>query len=189
MRFEYLLTFALLLTACGGRSVDTGSAQNLIIALPGAALEKEDVEVKKVTQISGSEAIAETSLKTAFRLERVRGQWVVREIRVGHGQWEKVENLARALEDARARETAELLDRVVEAIRSYREATGSLPQFRDYIGLSDLLSPRYLTPLIRLDAWRRPLAARRESPEAIVLLSSGPDGRFGTSDDIGRTYR
>jgi len=163
-------------------------ARDLIIQLPREALEKEDVEVLKVIQVSGSEAIAETALKTAFRLEKVRGNWVVREIRIGHGQWEKVSNLLQTLEEVKAIETHEMLDRIADAIRKFREATGVLPEFRDYIGLSDQLSPKYLTPLIRLDAWRRPLWAERTGSASITLRSLGPDGRYGTGDDISRTY-
>ena len=155
--------------------------------MPQSALEKEDVEVVKVTQISGAEAIAETQLKTAFRLEKVKGTWIVREVRLGHGQWEKVSNLAAALEAVKTDETRKMLDQVAEAIRKYRESTGNLPVFKDYIALSDQLSPQYLTPLIRLDSWRQPLEAERPNAKTILLRSAGPDGKFGTADDIRTT--
>ncbi len=77
-----------------------------------------------------------------------------------------------------------MLDRIADAVRKYREATGSMPSFKDYIALSDLLSPKYLTPLVRLDAWRRPLAAERMDANTIRLVSAGPDGKFGTEDDL-----
>jgi len=187
MRFECFLVSALLLTAgCGARSMNRDLARDLIIQVPGETLEKEDIEVVRVTQVGGSEAIAQTNVKAAFRLEKVRGNWVVREVRLGHGQWEKVNNLVETLETVRRQETQEMLDRIAEAIRKYQEANGALPVFSDYIGLSDLLSPRYLTPLIRLDSWRHPLGAER-TPASVVLRSAGPDGQFGTKDDILRT--
>ena len=61
---------------------------------------------------------------------------------------------------------------------------GGLPEFSDYIGLSNLLNPDYLTPLIREDAWRRPLAAYRLGSNSVRLVSAGPDGKLGSSDDI-----
>jgi len=180
--------FCILLTAgCAGRSIGNNHARDVILKTPQGALEKEDVEVTKVTQVGGSEAIAETQLKTAFRLEKVNGEWVVREVRIGHRQWEKVSNLAAALEAVKTDETRTMLTRIADSIRKYRENTGSLPVFKDFIALSDQLSPRYMTPLIRIDSWRQPLEAERPDADTIVLRSAGPDTRFGTPDDISLT--
>jgi hypothetical protein len=184
MRFLFPLLCILLAAGCAGRKIGNNNARDVILELPQSALEKEDVEVIKVTQISGAEAIAETQLKTAFRLEKVKGAWIVREVRIGHGQWEKVNNLAAALEAVKADETRKMLDQVAGAVRKYRESTGNLPVFKDYIALSDQLSPQYLTPLIRLDSWRQPLEAERPNAETILLRSAGPDGKFGSADDI-----
>jgi hypothetical protein len=184
---EYLLISVLLLTACGGRSVNNHLAKDLIREIPGESMEKEDVDIVKVTQVSGSEAIAETRLRVAFRFEKNRGTWVIREVRLGHGQWEKVDNLVRALDVVKTSDTGATLDRIVEAVGKYRKENGALPVFKDFIGLSDLLSPKYLTPLIRLDGWRRPLWAERTG-NSIVVRSLGSDGRYGTGDDITRTY-
>lgn len=155
--------------------------------IPQSSLEKEDLEVLKVTRIGGSEAIAETRLKTAFRIEKVKGEWVVREVRIGHGQWEKIGNLTAALEAVKISETEQMLNEIAEAIRKYRESNGNLPVFKDYISLSDQLCPRYLTPLIRLDSWRHPLWAERLNTGVIVVQSAGPDRALGTRDDILRT--
>ena len=183
MRFIYFLFLILTLSACGGRSLSSGNARGIVAGIPQETLEKEDVDVAKVSQTSGSEAIVETRLKTAFRLERVRGKWEVREVRLGHGQWEKVDNLERALEMVRVEETRKLLDQVAVSVQAYRKATGSLPEFSGYISLSDILSPKFMTPLVRLDSWRRPLCAERQK-NAVIIWSIGPDGRPGTDDDI-----
>jgi hypothetical protein len=189
MRFLYLLISALLLSGCGGRTMSPGLARSLIMEIPNDTLEKSDIQVLTITQISGSEAIAQTRVQTAFRFEKVHGKWVVREIRIGHGQWEKVGNLALALERVKIEETGEMLERIADATRKYRETKGSLPSFKDYIGLSDQLSPTFLTPLIRLDSWRRPFWAERTNSNAVVVRSAGPDGRYFTDDDIIRTVR
>jgi hypothetical protein len=184
MRFQYFLISILLLSGCGGRTMNPGLARSLIMEIPKDTLEKSDVQVLTITQVSGSEAIAETKVETAIRFEKVDGKWVVREIRLGHGQWEKVSNLALTLEKVKVEETGQMLDRIADAIRKYREANGSLPSFEDYIGLSDQLSPTFLTPLIRLDSWRKPLWAERTGSNAIMVRSAGPDGRYFTDDDI-----
>jgi hypothetical protein len=189
MRILYFLpVFLILLAACGGRTLNRNNAQDLIFSMPQEALQKEDLDVAGIRHVGGSEAIVETRLKTAFRFEKVKGRWIVREIRFGHGQWEKVSDLSRALEAVKIEETRNMLDRIVEAIQKYRDANGSLPAFNDYVSLSDLLSPKFLTPLIRLDPWRQPLAAEHRSPDSIIIWSSGPDGKQSTSDDIRRTF-
>jgi hypothetical protein len=168
--------------------VNKGHAEDLILRLPQQTLEKKDVEVVYLRQVSGSEAIVETRLNTAFRLEKTGGDWVVREVRLGHGEWEKVSNLLQTLETVKTAETKEMLERIAEAIRKYQAANGSLPPFTDYVSLSDVLSPTFLTPLIRLDSWRQPLAAERRDSNSIVIQSAGPDGKHGTQDDIRRTF-
>jgi hypothetical protein len=189
MRFGYFLIPVLLLTACGGRTMNPHLARDMVMELPRDTLEKADIEVLTITQVSGSEAIAETKVKTAFRFEKVRGKWVVREIRLGHGQWEKVGNLAQTFQRVKIEETGEMLDRIAEATRKYREVKGALPSFKDYIGLSDQLSPEFLTPLIRLDSWRRPFWAERTIASTVIVRSAGPDGRYYTTDDILRTIQ
>lgn len=187
MKNRYLLIAILFLTACGGRTMNTGLAKNLIIKMPEEILKNDDVEVVKVSQIGGTEAIAETRLKAAVRFKRVGNEWQIREVRFGHGQWEELSNLLQALEAVKAEETRRMLDRIAEAIGKYRQANNTLPVSKDYVSLSDVLSPMYLTPLIRLDAWRRPLRAERVDADTIRVWSEGPDGRSGTADDISRT--
>lgn len=189
MRPAHFAILALLLTACGHRTMNAHLARDLIMDFPREALEKEDIEVLSVTQVSGSEAIAEARVHSAFRFEKVGRDWVVREIRLGRGQWEKVGNLAEALQKVKIEETGELLDRIAEATRKYREAYGALPSFEDYVDLSDRLSPKFLTPLIRLDPWRRPFRAEPTGKGLIGVRSAGPDGRFDTDDDINRTIQ
>jgi hypothetical protein len=187
MRSRYFLICILLLTGCTPRSITNPIAIDSIVEVSAGPLEKEDVEVWKLTRVGGSEAIAETRLKTAFRLENVNGEWIVREVRIGHGQWEKVTNLEAALQAVKIEETQEMLNRLASAVRKYREITGNLPAFKDFVDLSDQLSPKYLTPLLRLDSWRQPLAADRSNAGSILLRSAGPDRKLGTPDDLTRT--
>lgn len=183
-----LCALTLFMQACGGRTLHTDNAREAILRTPGEILQKEDVEVVHIRHVGSAEAVVETRLRTAFRMEKVKGRWVVREVRIGSGQWEKVDDLARTLEAVKAEETRRALDRIAEAIRRYRETHGRLPVFQDYVSLSDLLSPAFLTPLIRVDSWNRPLEADRRGPDSILIRSAGPDGRHGTSDDILRTF-
>ena len=178
-----LLVALLLLPACGGRKMNDTLARNLIIGISSDAIRKSDVEIVSVRQISASEAIAETRALVAFRFENTGNIWRVREMRIGHGQWESVENIERALNQVKTEETKELLTRIAEAIHKYREVNQQFPAFKDYVDLSDKLAPRFLTPLLRLDAWQRPFEAYMSGSD-ILLRSAGLDGIIGNQDDI-----
>ena len=178
-----MLAFLLLLSACGGRKINDTLARNLIVGMNGDAMHKSDVEIVNVRQISSSEAVAETRTRVAFRFENDKNVWRIREMRIGHGQWESVENVEQALNQVKAEETRELLARVAEAIQKYREANQRFPAFKDFVDLSDQLSPRFMTPLVRLDAWQRPFEALMSGSD-IMLRSAGPDGIMGNHDDI-----
>jgi len=159
-------------------------ARNLIIRMSaGDAMHNSDVEIVKVQQITSSEAIAETHTRIAYRFENSGNVWHVREIRIGHGQWESVEYIERTLTQVKTEETKEMLARISEAIQKYRDANKRFPVFKDYVDLSDQLSPGFMTPLVRLDAWQRPFEAVMSGSD-ILLRSSGPDGIMGTQDDI-----
>jgi hypothetical protein len=174
---------SILLTACGGRMLSKSAAQNLIVGLPDDILNKEGVSIESVGQ-TGNDAVVETNIRAAFRLEKTRGKWVIRDIRVGQDQWESLSDLREALTRVKTEETQRLLEQVSASIEKYRQKNGTLPSFADYVSLTDSLFPAYLSPLIRLDSWRRPLFAEHQGSGAIRLVSAGPDGKFGTADDI-----
>jgi hypothetical protein len=189
MRFLYVIIAAsFFIQGCGGRTINNNTAKDLLVGFPQGALQKDDVEIVNVRQFGGSEAIAETRLKTAFRFQKIDGKWIIREVRLGHGQWEDVENLMQTLNEVKTEETKKLLDRIAQAIQKYQESTGHLPAFDNYVALSDALSPEFLTPLIRLDAWRHPLEAQSLNSDSILIWSPGPDGKSNTSDDIRKIF-
>ena len=136
-----LCILVLAASACGKKQLNPGSAAARIAKTPQLALQKEDVEIVKVTQVSGSEAVVETKLQAAFRMERRDGEWRVRELRLGHGQWERIEDLAAALDRVKGEETARMLDRVAEGIALYRRAHGRMPDFDGYVALSTCSRP------------------------------------------------
>lgn len=185
MRFNILLIgLLLILPGCSGRKMSVGTARETIIAPPQKILEKDDIDIVHITQTSGSSVVVETRVKTAFQLQKVNEVWEVRNIRIGDGQWEKVENLAAALTRVKTEQTRLLLDQIADSVRKYRRDTGKMPEFEDYVDLSDVLAPKYMKSLIRLDSWRNPLRAKAVNPDSIQVISAGPDFRFSTDDDI-----
>jgi hypothetical protein len=170
--------------ACGGRSINKKAARDLILQPPLSMLDKEEVYIQSVSQTGQRDVLVEATLHAAFRFERVEGKWIIREVRLGKRPWERLEDIMRALQVVKAEDTRKLLEQVTTAIDRYIARNGALPEFKDYVALSDALHPNYLSPLIRLDAWQNPLHAFRTGPNSIRLLSAGPDGKVGTGDDI-----
>lgn len=189
LRFHlpYILAVAfspLFLTACGGRMLNKSMAQVLIANLPGEVLKQEDFVVAGVSQTNASNAVIRTQLNAAFRFHKVGGRWIPREVRLGNDQWENIDDLVRALRKVKEDRTKGYLNAISEAIEKYCRKNGVLPGFNDYASLADLLTPEYLNPLIRLDAWERQLYAVHLSDSTIRLISAGADGKLGSSDDI-----
>jgi len=186
-RLRFLLLVvpcACLLAACGGRTVSRSSAEKLLVGLPSGILDDEDVKVLSVSQVSSSTAIAETTLRAAFRMEKVQGDWVVREVRLGNHQWESIENLMTALNRIKTDRARQILETVSAALAQYRQKIGRLPVFDDYVDRSDALYPNYMPEAYRLDPWRQPFGAFREGPDTVKLVSAGPDEKPDTPDDI-----
>jgi hypothetical protein len=181
------LSFLLLIVpmgACAARSINKKMAHDLIIALPEGVFGKDDISIHSVSQTGANHAIAVAGVRVAFKLERIQGNWVIQEVRSGNGEWVNLDSLLRALDQVRSADTQKLLEQVAAAAAKYLTKNGTLPEFTDYISLSNSLNPDYMTTLIREDAWRRPLAAYRLGPKDLRLVSAGPDGKLGSSDDI-----
>jgi hypothetical protein len=184
-----LFLTAMVLTACGGRSINKKTAEKVITS--EALLKSSSIDIESVAQTTSGQAIVQTKVEVAFRLEKSGGHWVIREVKIGNNPWEKLENVVLALNRVKKEETEINLQRIASAIDEYRGKNGRLPDFSDYVSLSDALSPDFLSPLIRLDSWGQPIVAVRISPAQVRLISTGPDGKMGTSDDISvtRTYQ
>ena len=124
-------------------------------------------------------------LKTAFRLEKVKGQWIVRDVRIGHNEWEKVSSLAAALEGGKNRRNQGVIG---SNCRGDPEIPKSRRQHARIQRLHSLVRSAfaevYMMPLIRIDSWRQPIEAERQDADSIQLRSAGPDGKIGTPDDI-----
>jgi hypothetical protein len=169
---------------CGARSLRRTTVQGMIVDLPEASFGKDDITIESVQSLGGRSAIAEARVRAALRLEKVGGSWVIREVRIGRRPWTRIDTLLETLERVKVDETRRTLEHVAEAVARYRAAKGALPEFRDYVSLSDALHPDFLNPLVREDAWQRPLAAFRSAPDTVRLVSAGPDGKLGTADDV-----
>jgi len=182
--FLCLLGISLFPLGCGGRSMNKGLARDILAGSPAGTLEDKDIEVVSVTQLGAGQAVVATNLRAAFRLRRSGGKWEVREVKIGNGEWESLDDILAALLRIKIEDTRRRLERIAAAIEAYRQKNGHLPVFKDYVQLSDALYPDFLSPLIRLDVWNHPLEASAVGANSIRIASAGPDGVPGTADDI-----
>jgi hypothetical protein len=159
------------------------TAHRVIVDSPADIFDREDVDIRSASQTGTDRALVEAELRAGFALEKIDGEWVIAEVRLGKRPWERLEDILSALERVKAEHTKAILESVMGAVDRYREAKGALPEFADYVALTDALCPAFMTPLIRLDAWRNPLFAQRTG-NRVRLRSSGPDGRLGNADDL-----
>jgi len=146
-------------------------------------LSEDEIKILSAQEL-GSSAVAQVEIKTAVKLVEKNGKWVVDEVRIGDRRWEKADHIRAVLRSQRTETTRKQLQSIGAGIRRYLERQGALPQASDFQGLVAVLTPQYLPEVVMLDAWSNAYAYRRVSPQAAEVRSSGPDGLFGTQDDL-----
>ena len=157
-------------------------ARRVIARLAGIELPSDAVRVKSIS-LMGNSAVVVAQVETAFRLVNEKDKWRVAEIRTGDRRWEDVDSLVRALNAEKTSRVRAELETIATALEAFRRERGSYVEAKTETGLIDFLSPRYLTRVIRIDAWHRPYEYEG-GRDAYVLRSLGPDGKPGTGDDV-----
>ncbi len=176
-----LLTGLVLLPGCG-KKLDQ-QVRQAVSQFDGLDLPEKQVEILEIRE-SGDYAIAELRVSTAVKLKQEGGRWVIDEIRLGDRRWEKASTVLAALRAQREADTRQSMRAISEAIGRYRSENGRLPEVESFEELSDLLTPRYLPQLIRLDGWSHAFSLKVLSPQSLELRSAGPDGALDTEDDL-----
>ena len=144
----------------------------------------DNVHIKNISRGTSGEAIVEAQFEAAFRFTTDKeGNWQAVEVRAGDRKWESIELIQTALRKEKALRTGADLRTIATALEAYRRESGSYVRGDTGSVLIDHLSPRYLSPIIRLDAWSHELSYKG-SATGYRLASLGPDGKPGTDDDI-----
>jgi hypothetical protein len=157
-------------------------ARKLIARLAGIQLPSDAVRVKEITPF-GNSAVVVAQVETAFRLVNENDKWRVAEIRTGDRRWEDVDALVRALNVEKTSRVRAELETIATALESFKRERGFYVESTSEAKLIDLLSPRYLARVIRIDPWHAPYEYEG-TRTSYVLRSNGPDGKANTSDDI-----
>lgn len=171
----------LLLAGCG-RSLEQQTREQ-VRTLANADLPEDSIEIVDV-QETGDHAIAEVEIKTAFKLRKEDDHWILEEVRLGDRRWEKVERILEALNLERQKETRLMLKELADGITEYMTRNGEVPQTENFRELVDLLTPRFISRVIRLDSWWNPFFYSPSNGQSFELRSAGIDGIFGTEDDL-----
>jgi len=148
-------------------------------------LDKSDkVHIKSIKAGMGGEAIVEAQFDAAFRFAADKeGKWQAVEVRTGDRRWESIELIQTAIRKEKALRTGAELRVLATALEAFRRENGSYVEADTCSALIDRLAPRYLSSIIRLDAWSREFDYKGTAA-GYRLASLGPDGKPGTDDDI-----
>ena len=167
----------------------TKRARCLVAALFGVTLPSDDVRIREVSPFglsfgsSDPSALVDALVQLDFRLVREQRGWQVASVKSGNRDWIDVRGLSASLDQLKRSTANNDLARIAEALDSYRRERGFYVVSDKESVLIDHLSPRYLTPVIRLDPWSRPYQYDGDQTH-YSLRSLGPDGKPDTSDDI-----
>jgi Type II secretion system (T2SS), protein G len=143
----------------------------------------EQVRVESISPGMGG-AIVEAKIETAFRFTKDKsGNWLPVEIRAGDRRWESIEMLKAGIEKEKALRTTADLRTLATALEAFRRERGFYVVADTGSALVDNLSPRYLSPIVRVDAWSHEFEYKGTAA-GYRLASTGPDGKTGTGDDI-----
>lgn len=182
---HFLLMLSFSLSGCAAARLSHDEARKKIAAIGRSNLIPDAIEIQRIVSQTDTQAIAESTITLAFQFKRdnPNADWKVAAVRLGDRDWISLDELLAAIDEGRRRSTANSLEKLAAAIAKYRASNGSFPNARDITALSDALHPLYMTDLVREDGWGQPIVYE-PAPSSFRLVSSGPDGRRGTPDDV-----
>ncbi len=167
----------------------TKRARCLVAALFGIALPSDTVRIRDVSPFgfsfgsSDASALITSLVQLDFRLVREQQGWQVASVKPGNRDWIDLRAISAAVDQLKRSTAANELSLIAEALDKYRRDRGFYVVSDKESVLVDHLSPRYLTPVIRLDPWHRPYQYEGQQTQ-YSLRSLGPDGKPNTGDDI-----
>jgi hypothetical protein len=164
-------------------------ARCLLAELLGVALPSDAIRIQAVSPLalpfsSKPSALIEALVAAEFRFQKgPKGSWRAVALRTGTRAWVDPEIVFTAVNMEGVNEARAELGTIAKALEDFRGQRGFYVESKSEAALIDLLSPRYLSRVIRLDPWRRPY--RYEGTrDQFTLRSLGPDGKENTPDDI-----
>jgi hypothetical protein len=161
-------------------------ARCLVANLFSVTLPSDAVRIKDISRLSlgpQPSAIAVTLVQADFRLTKDSMGWHVTGFRSGTRDWAAIESAPSMLDTIKSERTTEDLKAIATALAAFRKERGSFVISDKHSALIDVLTPRFLSRVIRIDSWGRPYRYYGER-DRFTLRSLGPDGKENTDDDI-----
>lgn len=167
----------------------TKRARCMVAALFGVALPSDQIRIREVSPFgfsfgsSDASALITALVELDFRFARDQRGWQVTSIKSGTHDWVDIGGVTAAIDQLKRSTATNEMSLIAQALDKYRQDRGFYVVSDKGSVLIDHLSPRYLTPIIRLDPWFRPYQYDGQQTH-YSLRSLGPDGKPNTGDDI-----
>jgi len=164
---------------------DFAAARLALIEVGMSSQVPDAIEVRRVAAQSDTQTIVEATVSLGFQFKRdpATKRWRIEAARLGQRDWIVVDDLLAAFDEGRRRDTVAKLQKLAVGVDNFRKKNGALPVAPDIVKLTDILHPSYMNELIRLDGWNQPILYQ-VTGSTFRLVSSGPDHRPGTPDDL-----
>jgi len=154
------------------------------VPLPSDAVRIKQVSLLDVPLVSHPSALVVAVVRVDLRLVNdTKNGWRVSEFRSGNRDWANLETITGAVNEVKQKRVQAELASIAKALEAFRIEHGFYVASDKQPTLIDYLSPRYLSPIIRLDPWHRPYQYQGAG-DHFTLRSTGPDGKENTADDI-----
>lgn len=169
--------------AAFARQLGSREAREGIAAAFG--IDKPDrVRIRSISAGMGGQAIVDATVEAAFRFTQDKsGNWQAVEVRTGDRNWESIELIQTAVRKEKTLRTEADLRTLAVALEAFRRERGFYVSADTGAALLDNLAPRYLTSIIRLDAWSEEFEYKGTA-SSYRLASHGPDRKPATGDEI-----
>ena len=167
----------------------TKRARCMVAALFGVALPSDQIRIREVSPFgfsfgsSDASALITALVELDFRFARDGRGWQVTSVKSGNRDWVDVRGLSAAVDQLKRSTASTEMSLIAQALDKYRQDRGFYVVSDKGSVLIDHLSPKYLTPVVRLDPWFRPYQYDGQQTH-YSLRSLGPDGKPNTGDDI-----
>ena len=163
----------------------------LLGTLLGVPFPSDAVRIQEVAPFSVPFASKQSATVVAWITVETRAVtdskgWRVSEVRTGKRDWVNLDQLVASVNQIKQNRARADMQRIADALERYRAEKGAYIVSDSHAVLFDHLSPAYIREVIRLDPWLQPYKYVGQR-DTFTLVSSGPDGKDGTADDIARS--
>lgn len=159
-------------------------AHHLAIDLPSDGVRVREISPLNLPLTTQPSATVLATVQLGFRFQREnKGGWRVTGLRSGNRDWISLDQLISAMNSAKRAQAKKEMEAIAGALQNFRSERGSYVASDQQRVLIDLLTPGFMSQVVRLDPWHRPYQYQGER-DRFTLSSDGPDKTPNTPDDI-----